>query len=452
MQHAETEIEIVQLRGQVETLQQLLEVQERVVQHQSEKLRQSEARFRALSTSAPIGILQVDTGGRCLYANPSAEEICRGALPSLIGQVWLDIVLPVDRPAVEHAFRAAVAGPALSPTEFRVRRDEAAPGWVSARATHFQTADQKAQGLVITLEDITARKRAQAELEALHRSLSDASRQAGMAEVASGVLHNIGNVLNSLNVSIAVVDQAVKKSKTSTMGKLADLLEAHKADLAQFLTADPQGRLVPEYIVGLARHLAAERNGLLEELTSIAKSVEHIKRIVSVQQSYTGGRAVTEKVSLEALIEDALHLSVHSFERHGIAVVREYDDRPVIEADKHKVLQILLNLTSNARDALRASNTPHRQLRVRLSSTGGRVARIEAHDNGMGIRAEDLGRIFTLGFTTKKDGHGLGLHGSAIAAKQMGGSLTAHSEGPQCGAVFVLELPFMPPATGTEGE
>jgi PAS domain S-box-containing protein len=445
MQNTESEVEVVQLRGQVDALQQLLEVQERVVQHQSEKLQQSEARFRALSNSAPIGILRVDTGGLCLYANPCAEQLCRGALPSLPGSVWLDVAFPQDRPAVERGFRSAVDGLTPPPTEFRVRRDGDAPGWVSARATRFQAADQQTEGLVITLEDITARKEAEAELEKLHRSLAETSRKAGMAEVASGMLHNIGNVLNSLNVSISMLEQALQKSRTSAMGKLADMLEARKADLVQFLTTDPQGSLVPEYIVVVARHLAAERSSLLSELTTITKSVEHIKRIVSVQQSYTGVWRVSEKLRLEDLLEDALHLSVHSFDRHRITVVREYDDLPVIETDKHKVLQILLNLISNASDALRAGSTPDRQLRVRLSARDGRVARIEMFDNGVGIRAEDLVRIFTLGFTTKKEGHGLGLHGSAIAAKQLGGSLTVRSEGPQCGAVFALDLPFDPP-------
>lgn len=445
MRPTETEVELIQLRGQAEALQQLLEVQERVVRQQSEKLRQSEARFRALSDSAPIGILQVDIHGRCQYANPCAERICRGALPSLVGRIWLDMVLPQDRPAVEQRWQAAVEGLTLPPAELRVRREEEAPGWVSMRATRFHAADQ--HGLVITLEDITARKEAEAELETLHRSLAASSRKAGMAEVASGVLHNIGNVLNSLNVSISQVDRLVKKSKAATMGKLADMLEAHKADLAQFLTADPQGRMVPEYVAGVARHLATERSSLLAELATITKSVDHIARIVSVQQSYIGGWMVSEKLSLKDLVEDALHLSVHSFERHRITVVREYDDLPVIRTDKHKVLQILLNLVSNARDALRAGSAPNRELRVRLSSRDERIARIEIHDNGTGIRAEDIDRIFTLGFTTKKDGHGLGLHGSAIAAKQLGGSLGVRSEGPQRGAVFTLELPFEPPRT-----
>lgn len=446
MQPTESDIEAIQLRGQVETLLQLLEVQERVVRQQSEKLRQSEARFRALSTSAPIGILQVDDGGRCLYANPAAEAICRGALPSLAGQPWLDAVTPEDRPEIERRLRDAAAGLPTPPAEVRVRRAEGAPAWVSVRATRLHSRESEGEGLVLTLEDITPRKEAEAELERLHRTLSETSRKAGMAEVASGILHNVGNALNSLNVSLAVVDQALKKSKAATMGKLAGMLEEHKADLAEFLTADPQGRLVPEYLIGVARQLEAERSRLLAELGTIAKSVEHINRIVRVQQSYTGAWAVTERVHLDELIEDALHLNTHSFARHRIAVVREVADRPAIEVDKHKLFQILLNLLSNARDALRDGAAPDRQIRVRLLAREGRWARVEVHDNGVGIRAEDADRIFTLGFTTKKDGHGLGLHGSAIAARQMGGSLAARSEGPQRGAAFVLELPFAPPA------
>ncbi|MEO5960152.1 MAG: PAS domain S-box protein, partial [Opitutaceae bacterium] len=121
------------------------------------------------------------------------------------------------------------------------------------------------------LEDITARKHAEEELAKTHRNLVDASRMAGMAEVATGVLHNVGNVLNSLNVSSNTIKTKVSRSKVDGLVKLAALVNDHAANLGVFLTEDPRGRLVPQYLTGLAEHSVGERNWLLEEITSMQK-------------------------------------------------------------------------------------------------------------------------------------------------------------------------------------
>ncbi|HEX5747505.1 MAG TPA: ATP-binding protein [Archangium sp.] len=84
-----------------------------------------------------------------------------------------------------------------------------------------------------------------------------------------------------------------------------------------------------------------------------------------------------------------------------------------------------------------------RLLTVKLERTTSGLVRIQVHDNGMGIAPEMLTRIFQYGFTTREEGHGFGLHSSALAAQELGGSLTVHSEGPGHGATFTLELPYV---------
>ena len=120
---------------------------------------------------------------------------------------------------------------------------------------------------------------------------------------------------------------------------------------------------------------------------------------------------------------------------------------PQVQVEKQKVLQILVNLMRNARDALVESGRQGPAIDLahpnRRRSDEKKVV-IEVIDNGVGIEEENLTKIFSHGFTTKRHGHGFGLHSSANAAKEMGGNLTAHSDGPGRGAVFTLELPFMP--------
>jgi signal transduction histidine kinase len=298
---------------------------------------------------------------------------------------------------------------------------------------------------VILKKEIEERKRAELEVEKSHKDLVSASRQAGMAEVATGVLHNVGNVLNSVNVSASLIADQLRKSKTVNVRKVASLLAEHTADLGEFLTTHPRGKELPRYLGHLADHLDAEHSGVLAELDLLKKNIEHIKDIVSVQQSYARVSGVSETVKVTDLIEDTLRMNAGALLRHEVQVVREYDSHVTeISVDKHKVLQILVNLVRNAKHACEDSGRAEKRVNVRVTNGDDRV-RIAVADNGVGIPAENLTRIFSHGFTTRKDGHGFGLHSGALAARELGGHLHVHSDGPDLGAVFTLELPLRSP-------
>ncbi len=289
---------------------------------------------------------------------------------------------------------------------------------------------------------IEERKWLQLEAERIHRQLVAASRQAGQAEVASSVLHNVGNVLNSVNVSATLLTDCVKKSKAGNLGRAADLLQEHAADLGAFLTADLKGRQLPAYLSQLARHLAHEQAKQLEELELLRQRIDHIKDIVAMQQSYAKVCGVSETVKLTDLVQDALSMNAGALERHQIQLVREYHPHiPDITVEKHKVLQILVNLIRNAKHACDESGRTDKRLTLRVANGEGRV-KVSVIDNGVGIPAETLTRIFNHGFTTRKDGHGFGLHSGALVAKEMGGTLLVHSDGQGRGATFTLELPL----------
>jgi signal transduction histidine kinase len=291
--------------------------------------------------------------------------------------------------------------------------------------------------------EIASREKAQQELEIIHRQLLETSRQAGMAEVATGVLHNVGNVLNSVNVSATLVADQVRRSKAPNVGKLRDLLNEHRAGLGHYLSEDPKGKLIPDYLATLADGLDKEQKSIIAELESLRKNIDHIKDIVSMQQSYAKTSGVVETVSIPDLIEDALRMNAGSLARHDVDVAREYHARPVITLEKNKALQILVNLVRNAKYACDESGRIDKLLTIRTTADD-HCVRIAIVDNGVGIPSENLTRIFAHGFTTRKDGHGFGLHSGALAAKELGGSLTVHSDGPATGATFTLELPFKP--------
>jgi signal transduction histidine kinase len=287
------------------------------------------------------------------------------------------------------------------------------------------------------------RERSEVELDEMHKQLVDTSRQAGMAEVATSVLHNVGNVLNSVNVSSTLVSNQVRKSKAGNLSKVVALLNEHATNLGAYLTNDPKGKQLPGYLGQLAEHLLGEQATALKELQLLHENIEHIKDIVVMQQGYAKISGLVETVKITDLVEDAIRLNLGALQRHGVEVIREYEDLPPVDVEKHKILQILVNLVGNAKYACDESHRTNKQMTLRVTRSSDQV-KISVRDNGIGIPPENLTRIFNHGFTTRKEGHGFGLHSAVLAAMEMGGALKVHSDGPNKGATFTLEFPYKP--------
>ncbi|MDB5391096.1 MAG: zraS 2 [Planctomycetaceae bacterium] len=292
----------------------------------------------------------------------------------------------------------------------------------------------------ILSHEVAERKRAEAELRELQSQHLDAARRAGMAEIATSVLHNVGNVLNSVNISASMIRDKLKKSGTADFRAATELLSQHLDDLGAFVSTDSRGKHLAKFLIQLCQKMTSDELQIVEETKSLSNSIDHIKGIVSVQQSYAGSGGFIEELPLSSLVEDAIRINSQSLNRHNIEVIREFEDLPLICTDKQKVLQILVNLVSNAKNAVIEANHSNGQMKVRVLRTNADHVRIEVIDNGVGIPSENLTRVFSHGFTTRKDGHGFGLHSAANLAREMNGTLTVHSEGLGKGATFALEL------------
>jgi len=292
--------------------------------------------------------------------------------------------------------------------------------------------------------EIEERKQLETEKERTHKELMIASRQAGMAEVATGVLHNVGNVLNSVNVSTSILGEKVRASKTANIAKLSALLNEHEKDLGDFLLVDEKGRKIPSYLSALSTNINGERQEILKEIDLLRDNVNHIREIVAMQQNFARISSVSENIFLGDIIDDIFKMQSSSFAKYEVQLESHYDDVPLISTDKHRVMQILVNLLQNARQACVGGEEEVKKVTVRLTRSGEDKVRIDVTDNGIGIKPENMTKIFVHGFTTKKDGHGFGLHSGALSAKALGGSLSVTSDGPGKGATFTLELPLTP--------
>ncbi|WNG52125.1 AAA family ATPase [Archangium minus] len=281
------------------------------------------------------------------------------------------------------------------------------------------------------------------ELKQTQAQLVETARAVGMTEIASNVLHNVGNVLTSAVVNLEMTRQAVGASRVTRVKQVAALLEEHRGKLGDFFTNDPRGEQLIDYLSALSKELLGEQTHLQESLEAMNRHVEHIRAIVQVQQTYAKTSLLLEECDLGQLVDETLRIQHAALQRHGIAVNLQVLRVPRVRLDKHKVLQILINLVSNAKYALDTVPEGQRHMTVRLTAGNGK-ARIQVVDNGSGIAPENQAKLFSHGFTTRKDGHGFGLHSSALAAQMLGGSLTLESAGPGQGATATLEIPLTP--------
>jgi signal transduction histidine kinase len=400
-------------------------------------------RFGVATRAARAGVYELKGDGSDLWWSDSMHELYAqspGSFQPTIAS-WLSLIHADDRQAAQQAITSAMRDHGQLRSQYRIVRPDGSIAHIASLAAVASDSIGATPRLVGIDLDITDRVEADERERVLQQQLRDASRQAGMAEIATNVLHNIGNVLNSVNISATLVTDKVRNPKAAGLGKVAALLQQNAADLGSFISADERGKHLPTYLSQLSEQLTLDQRGTLQELESLRKNVDHINEIVVMQQSYSKLVGVPEKLTVASLVDDALRMNAGAFNRHGVSLKCEFDEVPEIVTEKHKILQILINLLRNAKYACEASARPDKQVTIRIMNHGDAV-RISVTDNGVGIQPEHMTRIFSHGFTTKTDGHGYGLHSGALAARDLGGSLRADSAGLGFGATFTLELPL----------
>lgn len=410
----------------------------------NDRLKDELAVHRSLFENAVGGIYRSTPDGHYLDVNPALARMYGYNRPDeLLNQVSdISQQIYVNAEYRDIFKREIEEKGVVHGLEYQVRRRDGSVIWISESARIVLDADGEVRYYEGFIEDITARKETEQKLHDSQQQLLETSRQVGMAEVATSVLHNLGNAMNSINTSVSVAAEKIHRSKISSVARVAALLRTHAADLGNFLEKDAKGQMIPDYLAQLAEHLAFEQAVLIREMDTLRKSVDHVNQIIAMQQSYARASSLTETVAVTELIEDAMRMIANSLSRHNVQVVFDYaPNLPLITVPKHKVLQILINLLRNAQKACDGSIT-EKKIAVRTRpARAGKWARIEVIDNGIGIPHSNLTLIFSHGFTTRKDGHGFGLHSGALMARELGGSLTAQSEGVGKGASFILEIP-----------
>ncbi|MBI9076699.1 MAG: PAS domain S-box protein [Desulfatibacillum sp.] len=411
---------------------------------------ESEERFMSLIAQSPIAYEYYAMDGTLLENNPAHCRMWGVAREDAVGKynIRKDPAVKANMRAtnsVEKVFAGEIVQGApilIQPAEGKLGAGKTL--WL--RTTMYPIKrHEEVVNVVVVQEDITDQKEMEAKLEKTHKQLVLAAREAGMAEVATGVLHNVGNILNSVHVTAGSLRDRMENSRVANFERVGAMLKEHIDGMDDYLTRDPKGKKLPAYLVELAEHVFRERQKMLKDAKQLSEHVEHMASIISLQQSFGKAAGLTEILDIREVVESAATIHKTAFIRHGIRTNYEYEDLPPVLADRNRIMQILVNLLSNAKHAIKSANISDGFVNISVKKDEEAKIIITVTDNGVGILPENLDKIFTHGFTTRKKGHGFGLHSGSLAASEMGGSLTVHSQGPGKGASFSLTIPYKPP-------
>jgi len=361
---------------------------------------------------------------------------------------WMALVHPDDREMVRNNAGSPGLPRTAARLQYRIVRPDGQIRHMASIASQSTDSGDATARITGVLIDVTARVESEEREHLLQQQLRESSHQAGMAEIVIGVLHNVGNVLNSLGVANDMARRNLRALRVERLEQAAHLIRSNRDGLAAFLRDDEQGRHLPDYLAALSAQMSTSMKAVQAELDTIEHLMDHLRDIVSAQQSLAHVGGLQEPTDLRELAESAL--TMQSTNLAEVELVRQFGDLPLVTTDRHKLLQILVNLLRNAGDAVRASATRPGRIVVRITRDGCDAV-VVVEDSGVGMSQDVLQKLWRFGFTTKQDGHGFGLHNSANAAHEIGATLTAHSDGPGHGSRFTLRVPVSRPATMLSG-
>ena len=403
--------------------------------------------MQAIFDSISDGVIVADENGHLTF-NKSAERIVGGRIDTVLERFaeeysifYPDTVTPV--PAGELPLVRAMRGEATDEMEMFIRTAAKPEGvYISASGRPIVSADNAAGGGVIVFRDVTERVRAE---EALARAFAQ-----GRLEVMETILHNIGNAVNSVAIGVGTLEeQLVKNPLIERLSELSAAVEAHPDDWVDYIRDDTQGRQVRPFLLALAGDLVRQNQQLVRTVKRVGSQTDHIVDIVRAQRDFDSKGTTGKDVDLRQAIFGALSILQDSFSRRGIRTHVNCGDAPEeIRIPETQFNQMLVNLLKNGMEAIDERKQsgglegPPR-IDIRAAVRDGFLV-LEVQDNGIGIEKKDLEAIFRAGYTTKKEGTGLGLHSAANFVAGIGGRIQPSSGGPGRGATMRVMLPLDP--------
>jgi signal transduction histidine kinase/DNA-binding LacI/PurR family transcriptional regulator len=277
------------------------------------------------------------------------------------------------------------------------------------------------------------------KLESSYQKLAEQAHREGMADISSEILHNTGNILNSVNASVHLMKDVIDNSAINDLIKANRMLEENLDDIEDFINHNPKGKKLFHFYIGLGSSFTELQNQLLHYINRLDNKVQSINEIIAAQQNYAGVIEIMEELDITSVVNDAIKLFSESLDNYRIQVVKEYRDVPKVMAQRMKLFPILINIISNAEEAM--FDNPEKERKLIFTIHGDSQGKyIRVTDNGCGIPADSLDKIFKNGSVIQNDHYGFGLYRCAKYMSEMGGKIWAESPGPGKGTTIVIQF------------
>ena len=279
-------------------------------------------------------------------------------------------------------------------------------------------------------------------LRKAEEELEEKSQNEGMAEIAAGVLHNVANVLSSVNSSNTFIQDTAKYSKVDGLIKANKLLREHIDHIDQFIFEDPRGKKLLNYYLKLEEPLRKEREDIVSQSERLDEKISIINDVITAQQSHAMSGQITSETVLSEIVESTLSLQEDLLADYELDVTTDLKAKTPVIAQRSKLIHVLVNFIKNAGESMEENHPENKKLTIKTWEDSYKVY-LSVTDNGLGIKGENIDKIFSHTYTTKKKGHGFGLHSSANYMKEMGGKIKVSSEGRGKGTTFTLVFPII---------
>lgn len=404
------------------------------------------------AVQTPVPVVQADeySGNNGLYLQQATDA----------SQLQEDIFIPVNDPvnggirSADAAMQSTVASPSWWSIGFYViftivvgsiliylyiehgRKVVAVREEINELKEENEALKEELTRKINEIEKIAERlRKAEEELE-------DKSKKAGMAEIAAGVLHNVANVLSSVNSSNTFIQDTAKYSKIDGLVKANKLLREHIDHIDQFIFEDPRGKKLLNYYLKLEEPLKKEREDIVSQSERLDEKISIISDVITAQQSHAVSNQITSETDLSEIVESTLSLQEDLVDDYKLDITTELKAGTPVIAQRSKLIHVLVNFIKNAGESMEENGDDDKKLMIKTWEDSYKVY-LSVMDNGKGIKVENIDKIFSHTYTTKNKGHGFGLHSSANYMKEMGGKIEVDSKGNGMGTTFTLVFPII---------
>ncbi|MCP3683642.1 MAG: response regulator, partial [bacterium] len=414
-----------------EVLRQKEEIEEQAKQLAEANLELEKLSIVASEVNNAVAIMDAD--GNIEWVNEAFVRFYRMTLDEYIEEKGRNIRDTSSNPRIKTTIDECISQNNAVSYESYIKMKKGGNMWVHTTLTPMIDKNGNLLKLIAIDSDISELKKAE------QKAITHAHK-AGMADVAVTTIHNVGNILNSVKTSVGISSRLIKKPTLKKFEMANGLLRENMDKLEDFICNDPKGKKLMEFYLDIEDNLIKERTELEKSIDRIENRTEIIASVIDAQRGYTKDVAfLVEEVDLVEMVEDAITMNLDFIEQNSIEIEKEMADIRPIPIQKLKMIQILMNLITNAKDAMKKTPNDNRQIKFLLNEQGETV-QLKVIDTGGGILPENIESIFNHGFTTKKDHQGFGLHSCANHMSEMGGKMWAESEGEGLGATFILEF------------